>query len=228
MVPLRSQGFCGVGRGLSGLDWVWCNGRGSHLVLRTEPQVSSPFLTPISGFLQSWDRRVRPSILCRNETLLASRFVHEVTGHLSSCMWNLWNFPKVALVCRAPSCCAFIHRYAFKEVSGHRVLINSGPGNGVFLHVATPTRLCLQFPRETGLILRCARKVGNPFQTKQGNRPSCRHQEGRRGSAEAVLEPPCSPRVRPGCQGNLGVASRVPSTVSHFKTEHGLPWRCYS
>ena len=26
-----------------------------------------------------------------------------------------------------------------------------------------------------------------PFQTKQRNRPSCRHQEGRRGSAEAVL-----------------------------------------
>ena len=29
----------------------------------------------------------------------------------------------------APSCCAFIHRVAFKEVSGHRVLINSGAGN---------------------------------------------------------------------------------------------------
>ena len=25
-VPLRSQGYCGVGRGLSGLHWVWCNG----------------------------------------------------------------------------------------------------------------------------------------------------------------------------------------------------------
>ena len=41
--------------------------------------------------------------------------------------------------------------------------------------------------RETGLILRFAGKSGNPFQTKQGNQPSCRHQEGRRGSAEAVL-----------------------------------------
>ena len=29
----------------------------------------------------------------------------------------------------APSCCAFTHRVAFKEVSGHRVLIKSGPGN---------------------------------------------------------------------------------------------------
>ena len=25
-VPLRSQEYCGVGRGLSGLHWVWCNG----------------------------------------------------------------------------------------------------------------------------------------------------------------------------------------------------------
>ena len=37
----------------------------------------------------------------------------------------------------------------------------------------------LEFPRETGLILRCAGKAGNPFQTTQGNRLSCRDQEGR-------------------------------------------------
>ena len=29
----------------------------------------------------------------------------------------------------APSCCAFIHRVAFKEGSGPRVLLKSGPGN---------------------------------------------------------------------------------------------------
>ena len=32
------------------------------------------------------------------------------------------------------------------------------------------------------VILRCAGKAGNPFQTTQGNRLSCRDQEGRRGS----------------------------------------------
>ena len=32
-------------------------------------------------------------------------------------------------------------------------------------------------PRETGLILRCAGKAGNPFQTTQGNRLSCRWDE---------------------------------------------------
>jgi hypothetical protein len=45
-----------------------------------------------------------------------------------------------------------------------------------------------EFRRETGLILRCNRKVGNPFQTKQRSRPSCRDQEGRRGSEEVVPE----------------------------------------
>ena len=45
---------------------------------------------------------------------------------------------------------------------------------GVFQHVVPPTRLRLEFPRETGLILRCAGKVGNPLQTKQGNRPTGR------------------------------------------------------
>ena len=36
------------------------------------------------------------------------------------------------------------------------------------------------------IILRCAGKAGNPFQTTQGNRLSCRDQEGKRGSEEAV------------------------------------------
>ena len=39
----------------------------------------------------------------------------------------------------------------------------------------SPTHVArLEFPRETGLILRCAGKAGNPFQTTQGNRLSCR------------------------------------------------------
>ena len=67
---------------------------------------------------------------------------------------------------------------------------------GVFRHVAPPTRLCLQFPRETGRILRCARKVRNPLQTKQGNRPSCRDQEGRR-----VVVPGTS--VFPSCETGM-------------------------
>ena len=44
----------------------------------------------------------------------------------------------------------------------------------------------LEFLCETGLFLRCNRKVRIPFQTQQGNRPSCLNQEGRRGSDEVV------------------------------------------
>ena len=59
---------------------------------------------------------------------------------------------------------------------------------GVLRKVEPPTRPRLECLRETGLILRCDRKVGNPFQTKQGSRPSRPDQEGRKGSEEGVPE----------------------------------------
>src|SRR5574338_1199227 len=58
----------------------------------------------------------------------------------------------------------------------------------VLRNVEPPPRPRLECLRETGLILRCDRKVGNPFQTKQGSRPSCPDQEGRKGSEEVVPE----------------------------------------
>ena len=101
-VPLRSQGYCGDGSGLSGLHWVWCNGRGPHLQLSQEPQSSCPFQTPIAGSLVSWDRRVRPRLGLRHGTPLASQVVHGVTGHLSSCIWNLRVIPDNARGCQCP------------------------------------------------------------------------------------------------------------------------------
>src|SRR5574338_153704 len=59
---------------------------------------------------------------------------------------------------------------------------------GVLRNVEPPTRPRLECLRETGLILRCDQEVGNPFQTKQGSRPSCPDQEGRKGSEEGVPE----------------------------------------
>ena len=91
-MPLRSLVYCEFGRGFLGLHWVWCNGRGPHLELRQEPQDSFPFLTSITGSLPRWNRRVRPRLVL-NGTPLASRVVHGVTGHLSSCIWNLQLFP---------------------------------------------------------------------------------------------------------------------------------------
>ena len=128
-VPLRNQGYCGVGRGLSGLHWVWSNGRGPRLQLRQEPQGSSQFQSPIAGSLQSWDRRGSPRLVLRTGTPLAARVVHGVTGHLSSCIWNLRVLRTMHGDVSAPSCCNFIHRVAFGEVSGHQVLIKSRPRN---------------------------------------------------------------------------------------------------
>ena len=73
----------------------------------------------------------------------------------------------------------------------------------VFRNVAPYTRLHLEFPRETSLILRFARKAGNPFQTTQGNRLSCRDQEGRRVSDEVVSGTSVFPSSETGMSGNF-------------------------
>ena len=127
----------------------------------------------------------------------------------------------------APSCCAFPHRIAFQEVSGHQVLLQSGLGNRGRLACGASNVDRLEFPRETGLILRCAGKAVNPFKTTQGKRLSCRDQEGRRGSEEAVPGPSVFPSREPsvsgkfwgsheGCQGPFRPSGR----------NRGLPLRC--
>ena len=50
-MPIGSQEYCGVGRGLSGLHWDWCNGIGPHLEVSQEPQVSFPVLTWVLGYV---------------------------------------------------------------------------------------------------------------------------------------------------------------------------------
>ena len=103
----------------------------------------------------------------------------------------------------APSCCALFHRIAFELGSAIGFLSRADQGIGVFWHAAPPTRLCLKFPRETGLILMCTRKVGNAFQTKQGNRTSCRDQEGRRVSDEVVPGTSVFSSSETGMSGNF-------------------------
>ena len=102
-----------------------------------------------------------------------------------------------------PSCCAFTHRVAFEEGSVQRVLLKSGPGNRGRSACGTTPVAHLEFPCADGLILRCAGKAGNPFQTTQGNRHSCRHQEGRRGSDEVVSGPSVFPSRELGVSGKF-------------------------
>ena len=78
MVPMGSQVYCGVGRGLSGLHWVWCNGRGPHLKLRWEPQDSSPVLTLISDCVCHFKQGVRFRRVWRHGSVLSSRVVKGV------------------------------------------------------------------------------------------------------------------------------------------------------
>ena len=75
----------------------------------------------------------------------------------------------------------------------------------VFWNVAPYTRLRLEFTRETSLILRFARKAGNPFQTTQGNRLCCDScdQEGRRVSDEVVPGTSVFPSSETGMSGNF-------------------------
>ena len=54
----------------------------------------------------------------------------------------------------APSCCAFPHSVAFEEVSGHRVLLKSGRGNRGRWACGTTHVARLEFPPETGIILK--------------------------------------------------------------------------
>ena len=49
-------------------------------------------LTSIVGSLWIWNRGVRPRLVSRYRTPLASRVVHRVSGDLSSCIWDLWLF----------------------------------------------------------------------------------------------------------------------------------------
>ena len=77
--------------------------RDSSCIAAGMNRASSRFEAGISGFLSisdfdprvsaDWNTRVRPRIVLRNGTQLASGVLHRVTGHLSSCIWNLQLFP---------------------------------------------------------------------------------------------------------------------------------------
>ena len=94
-------------------------------------------------------------------------------------------------------------RGVVQMVTTQRHPYQSGPWNRGHSACVTTHMAALEFPRETGLILRCAGKAGNPFQTTHGNRLSCRVPEGRRVSDEAVPGPSVFPSREPGVSGNF-------------------------
>ena len=107
-----------------------------------------------------------------------------------------------------------------KRCPGHRVLIKNRPENRGRSARGTTHVASLEFPPETGLIPRCARKAGNPFQTTQGNRLSCHDQEGRRGSDEVVPGPSVFPSREPSVSGNF--CGRIKGVKYHFALKDGI------
>ena len=89
----------------------------------------------------------------------------------------------------------------------------------VFQNVAPRTRLSLEFQSETTLLLRCDGKVGIPFQTKQGNHPSCQYQEGRRGSDYVVKGNSVFLSSETGMSGN--VFSCIKDVKYRFEFQEG-------
>src|SRR5574337_91745 len=186
MVALRSQG-----------NWRWEGPLGTPLGLVHWKRASSPveagtagylgFQTPIAGSLQTGDRRVRPRLGLRHGTPLASRDVPGETCRLSRCIWNLGFFPNDARK-DCPFVLTSFTGWSSERCPGIGFLSRGDWEIGVLRNVEPPTRPRLECLRETGLIPRCDQKVGNPFQTKQGSRPSCPDQERRKGSEEGVPE----------------------------------------
>ena len=144
-----------------------------------------------------------------------------VTGHLSSCVWNLLVFPDNAWVCQCPFVLCLHPQGCLQRGVRASGYYQEQTGKSGFSACGTTHVASLKFPRETSLILRCAGKVGNPFQTKQGIDPPVTIRRGEGAQMKCCWEPRCLPRVRLVCRENFGVASRVPRTISHFKMECG-------
>ena len=171
-MPLRSQGYCGFGRGLSGLLWVWCNGSGPHLELRQEPQGSAP------DFLEAGcdsDRRV--PVEFAQECQVSCSAEEWNSAYISSCsrMTPLFvmcvepaGFSEMHGGVSAPSCCAFIHRVAFEELSGHRDLLKCGPGNRGLSACCTTHEATSRISSGGRPHPEARRKVREPFPNKAG------------------------------------------------------------
>ena len=142
----------------------------------------------MAGSRQPGDRRVRPCLGLRHGTPLASRGVPGERGQLLSCIWNLGFFSDDARASHCPFVLTSFTGWSSDRRLGIGFLSRGDREIGVLCNVEAPTRPRLECRRETGLILRCDWEVGNPFQTQQVSRPSCRDEEGRRGSEEVVPE----------------------------------------
>ena len=146
-VPLKSQGYCAVGRGLSGLHWVWCNRRGPHLEWRQEPQGSSPFLTDrrvpaelgqesqASSCKEEWNSACLSSYSQGDRQLV--ELCLESAGFSGRCT-------RVSVPLRVVPSSTGV---PFKRCQGIGFFSRVDRGIGVFQHVLPPMKLRLKYSR---------------------------------------------------------------------------------
>ena len=138
--------------------------------------------------------------------------------HLLSCMSNLPSFPDDARGCQCPFVLFFHPHYLRKGVwasGSYQEWIGKSRSFGMWPHHrGYVSNFLVRQPH-----LRCAGKVGNPLQTKQGNRPCCPYQEERRGSDEVVPGTSVFPSSETGVLGNFW--GRIKGSKYRFKRQDG-------
>ena len=95
-------------------------------------------------------------------------------GRQATCraVFGTWgSFPDDARASHCPFVLTSFTGWSSKRCPGIGFLSRGDREIGVLRNVEPPTRPRLECRRETGLILRCDRKVGNPFQTNRGVDP---------------------------------------------------------
>ena len=103
----------------------------------------------------------------------------------------------------APSCCAFIHRFAFEEVSGHQVLLKCGPGNWGLSACCTTHEAKSRISSRDRPHPEVHRKGQEPFPDKAGESAFLSDQEERRGSDEVMQGTSVFPLSETGKSGKF-------------------------
>ena len=169
VLPQESQVSMWIARDLlrllSSLYPVLC----LQLVLRQEPQASTPVLTWISGFRWSFNRGIRPHLMWSHGSPLSSRAVKIVSGFLSSWHRHLW------LSLEVPPGCHSYHRVLSRYLGWQSTqcreikFIWSGLVHRGILELWHDPWNNSRVSVWDRLILSCDRNSGILFPMKQGN-----------------------------------------------------------
>ena len=154
-------------------------------------RASSPVESGTSEFLSCSDMDLRVCLQFQTGSQVSTCVEAWNSAFLSSCQrgfrppvelnWGPGVFLEFATgLSGLPLCCDCILKFPFESEQGIQDLSLVDGEIFVFRTVERPL-VPFQFQVETGLLLRGDGDIVIPFQTKQGNRPSCRVEEGKTG-----------------------------------------------